>query len=243
VGPFSVPDYGRGAYSALLTLRIIARFNSSFDEMTFTTAMSLEIDRIRVEVDFLALRRVERHDLAAAPEIILGEAKSVGKGQLIKPRDVARLKAVAAKLPGAVVVISVLRDHFLPAEKRILEPFVKWGRRLNADREATNPIVLLTSKELMFNFELAATWKDLGGEYAKFGTYDYTRNMHSIADATQQIYLELPSFAETTRSQLEKKMKRMKQRVQPSTEVDFKPGIPDGALREQLAEVDDKAMR
>jgi hypothetical protein len=132
--------------------------------------------------------------LAVEPEIILGEAKSVGKGQLIKPRDLAQLKAVAAKLPGAIVVISVLRDHFLPIEKRILEPFVKWGRRLNADREPTNPVVLLTSNELMFDYLLSATWKNLGGEHAKFSAYDHTRNMRSIADATQQIYLGLPSF-------------------------------------------------
>jgi hypothetical protein len=212
VGPFSIPDYGRGSYGALLTLRLIGRFNSSLDEMTFSTATTLEFDSRRVELDFLALRRAERHDLAAAPEIIIGEAKSLGKGQLVKPHDLAQLKAAAAKLPGSIVVISVLRDQFLPTEKRILEPFVKWGRRLNADREPTNPVVLLTSNELMFDHFLSATWKDLGGEHAKFGTYEHTRDMLSIADATQQIYLGLPSFGEWKRSQLEKKMKRLKQR-------------------------------
>ena len=214
VGPFSVPDYGRGSYGALLTLRLIRRFNSSLDEMTFATAMTLDFDGRQVEVDFLALRRDERHDLAASPEMILGEAKSVGKGQLIKPHDLAQLKAIASKLPGAVIVVSVLRDHFLPIEKRILEPFVKWGRRLNADREPTNPVVLLTANELMFDFLLSATWKDLGGEHAKFGTYDHSRSMRTIADATQQIYLGLPSFDTWRQSQLEKRMKRVKQRSQ-----------------------------
>lgn len=245
MGPFSVPDYGRGAYAALLTLRLIGRFNSSLDEMTFSTAMTLEFDARRVEVDFIALRRTERHDLAVAPEIVVGEAKSAGRGQLIKPRDLAHLKAVAAKLPGAIVVISVLRDHFLPAEKRILEPFVKWGRRLDADGEWMNPVVLLTSIELMFDFHLAATWERHGGTHAKFGTYpyDYTRNMRSIADATQQIYLGLPSFAEARRLQLEKKMKRIKQRLQPSKEVDLKPGMGDETLREPLVEANTKALR
>jgi hypothetical protein len=221
VGPFSVPDYGRGAYGALLTLRLIGQFNSSLDEMTFATAMTLDFDSRKVEVDFLALRRAERHDLAVPPEIIVGEAKSVGKGQLIKPRDLAQLKAVAAKLPGAIVVVSVLRDHFLPIEKRILEPFVKWGRRLNADQEPTNPVVLLTANELMFDHFLSATWKDLGGEHAKFGTDDYTRNMQSIADATQQIYLGLPSFGHWRQSLWEKKMKRLTHRRPPSEERDL----------------------
>lgn len=164
--------------------------------------------------------------MAVAPEIVLGEAKSVGKGQLIKPRDLAQLKAVAAKLPGAIIVISVLRDHFLPIERRILERFVKWGRRLNADREPTNPVVLLTSKELLFDHFLSVTWKGLGGEHAKFGTDDHTRNMHSIADATQQIYLGLPSFGQWRQSQWEKKLKRLKHRPQPLKVGDYNP--PDG---------------
>jgi hypothetical protein len=110
--------------------------------MTFTTAMTLDFDGQQVEVDFFALRRGERHDLAIAPEI---------------------------------------------------------------------PVVLLTSNELMFDHLLSATWKDLGGDCAKFATYDHTNNMRRIADATQQIYLELPSFSAWERSQLEKKMTRPKQ--------------------------------
>jgi hypothetical protein len=207
VGPFSIPDYGRGSYAALLALRVLNGFASSLDEMTFATAMTLSFEGRHVEVDFLALKRTERFELAAPPDLILGEAKSAGKGQVVKPRDLSQLKAVAAKLPGAVIVIAVLRDHFLPAEKRILEPFVKWGRRLNADREPTNPVLLLTSNELMFDHLLSATWEDLGGVHAKFGTYDHTHNVRSLADATQQIYLGVPSFDSVRRVQWEKRMK------------------------------------
>jgi hypothetical protein len=207
VGPFSVPDYGRGSYAALLALRLLNSFTSSGDEMTFATAMTLSFDGRRAEVDFLALKRSERFDLAAPPDLILGEAKSAGKGQTVKPRDLSQLKAVAAKLPAAVIVIAVMRDHFLPAEKRILEPFVKWGRRLNADREPSNPVLLLTSNELMCDHLLSATWEELGGVHAKFATYDHTRDVRSLADATQQIYLGLPSFDTMRQAQWEKRIK------------------------------------
>ena len=60
VGPFSVPDYGRGSYCALLALRFLDNFHSSLDEITFSTAMKLDFDGRPVEVDFLALRRSER---------------------------------------------------------------------------------------------------------------------------------------------------------------------------------------
>jgi hypothetical protein len=200
VGPFSVPDYGRGSYASLLALRLIGRLEMSHDNMTFATAMSCEFDGKKAEIDFVALRGRERDGLCAPPELIIGEAKSMGKGQLIKPHDLRQLKMVAAKLPGSYIVIAVLRDHFIPEEKRILEKFVKWGRRLNSDREPTNPVVLLTSKDLMFDHLLSATWKELGGKHTKFGTYHDTRNLLSIADATQQIYLDLPSFDEVMRS-------------------------------------------
>jgi hypothetical protein len=117
---------------------------------------------------------------------------------------------VASKLPGAIIVIAVLRDHFLPTEKRILERFVKWGRRLNVDREPTNPVLLLTSKELMFHYFLSATWKELGGAHARFSADDHSRSLQALADATQQIYQGSPSFVSWRRSFWEKKMKRLK---------------------------------
>jgi hypothetical protein len=206
VGPFSVPDYGRGSYAALLTLRLLERFRSASDQMTFSTAMLLDFDGRQAEVDFVALRSAESHDLVPEPELIVGEAKSGGRGQLIKAKDLSQLKAVATKLPGAIVVIAILRDHFLSSEKRILEPFVKWGRRLNEDRRPTNPVVLLTSNELMFDHFLSATWEGMGGEHAKFTSYDHTQDLHSLADSTQQIYLGLPSFDAVRRSQWEKRM-------------------------------------
>ena len=69
VGPFSVPDYGRGAYSTLLTIKAIKGLSGgSFDEMTFSTAMNLKFDNTDAEVDFIAWRRRERHDTHDPPD-------------------------------------------------------------------------------------------------------------------------------------------------------------------------------
>ena len=106
------------------------------------------------------------------------------------------MKAVAQKLPDAVIVVAVLRDHFTEKEKRLLRKFVTWGRRLNAYGEPTNPVLLLTSHELCMDHDVSHTWKKLGGEHAKFTEYIYTRDLHSFADATQQIYLGLKSFSQ-----------------------------------------------
>jgi hypothetical protein len=42
-----------------------------------------------------------------------------------------------------------LRDHFTAAEKLLLKKFLAWGRRVNPFGEPTNPLLLLTSNELL----------------------------------------------------------------------------------------------
>lgn len=195
VGPFSVPDYGRGSYGALLALRVLDRYQSSMGRMTFATAMKLSFDNAQYEVDFIGWRGEERGLSARrSPQLIFGEAKSLAQGELITASDLFKLKAVAAKLPEAVVVIAVLRDHFTEAEKKILRQFVAWGRRVNAYGDPTNPVLLLTSHELTFEHLLLSTWKELGGRHAKFADYEHGRTLSNLADATQQIYLGMPSF-------------------------------------------------
>jgi threonine synthase len=78
------------------------------------------------------------------------------------------LAFAGARAPGTAIVIAVLRDHFLPIEKRLLKTFVRWCRRVDSDGEPTNPVVLLTSHELLFDHNISATWETLGEPYVKF---------------------------------------------------------------------------
>lgn len=195
VGPFSVPDYGRGSYSALLALRVLDRFRSVMDLMTYATAMKLKFDGIEHEVDFIAWHGEERMmEAQRPPQLIIGEAKSLGQGELITASELAKLKTVAAKLSEAVIVIAVLRDQFTAVERKILTKFVAWGRRVNVYGEPTNPVLLLTSHELTMDHDVSSTWGALGGQHAKFTDYEHSRTLFNLADATQQIYLGMPSF-------------------------------------------------
>lgn len=216
VGPFSVPDYGRGSYSALLTLRVINSLHSSFDEMTFSTAMNLKFDGIAAEADFIAWRRAENHGTHNPPELLIGETKSLGKGDLIKPKDLAKLKAIGQKLPGAILVISVLRESFTTSEKKWLQQFVKWCRRPDDHGRQTNPVILLTANELFFEHMISATWEKLGEPFKSFADYEHTRNLHSFADATQRIYLGLPSFHQWYEAERKKRLARKKRMVRAS---------------------------
>ncbi|MGH8427325.1 MAG: hypothetical protein ACRES7_04990 [Gammaproteobacteria bacterium] len=210
IGPFSVPDYGRGSYSALLTLRLLESFHPSTCDMTFSTAMNLSFDDVQREVDFVAWRGDKGlgHENRQPPQLIIGETKSLGQGELITARGLAKLKSVIAKLPDAIVVISVLREDFTSAEKQLLEKFVNWGRRVNVHGEPTNPVLLLTAHELTMDHLISATWKDLGGAHARFADYEHTHTLLDFADTTQQIYLGLPSFHQARRGYWDKQLAR-----------------------------------
>jgi hypothetical protein len=220
VGPFSVPDYGQGAYSALLTLRLIQGFSGSgLPEMTFSTAMNLKFDGIDSEVDFIVWLGEDRHDVHTPPNLIIGEAKSLGQGELIKPKDLNKLKTVAKKLPGAILVLSVLRDHFTNNEKAILKKFVKWGRRPDIWGEPTNPVLLLTTNELFMKHSASATWKELGEPYKSFSDFMDTRTIQKFAEATQCIYLGMPHVYDDRREEYTRKRAAKVQRSLPATPV------------------------
>ncbi len=143
-------------------------------------------------MDFVAWRRDERHGAHNPPELLIGETKSLGRGELIRRKDLTKLKAIGRKLPGAIIVISVLRENFTPSEKKLLQPFVKWGRRPDEHGRPTNPVILLTAHELFVEHLIIATWKELGEPYKAFAEYRHTRNLYNFADATQRIHLGLP---------------------------------------------------
>ncbi len=197
VGPFSIRDYGLGSYSSLLTLRVLERYSLSMDDLDFATAMKLRFDGIEKEVDFIALHAEERnHNHQQSPKLVIGETKSAGRGQLVTSKDISTLKTVASKLNEAIIVVSVLRDHFTPDEKKLLKRLVEWGRRVNMYGEPTYPVLLLTSNELTMASDLTMTWNSIGGKHAEFTGFEHTRKLSNFADSTQQIYLDMPSFSQ-----------------------------------------------
>lgn len=208
IGPFSVHDFARGTYGALLALNVLHRFDGSHSATTFSTALDMQFDGVRAEADYVAFYARERFDRDLAPQLVVGEAKSLGDGELIKPKDLAKLRAIGKKLPGSTIMISVMRDDFTSDEKEILTAFVKWARRPGRQGRPTNAVVLLTGNELFFDFSISSTWKELGGQHAKYADYDHTHKLDAFAEATQAIYLGLPPLYEVRRAAREKRRAR-----------------------------------
>jgi hypothetical protein len=60
------------------------------------------------------------------------------------------------------------------------------------------------------DYHLASTWKELGGQHATFAVYEYSRTLFDLADATQQIYLGIPSFHQVRKEYWMKRHARRK---------------------------------
>ena len=196
IGPFSIHDYSRGSYSALLTLKALNDIRYEHHAITYSTALDLEFDGQKAEIDFAAWLGPDSAWWALKnPEFFIGEAKSFST-QAIKKNDIDKLKQVASKLPQAGIVVSVLKDEFSLAEKKLLTSLVNWSRRRDLSNGTRRPILLLTGVELFADFSIEKEWKKRGNPYVDHANHQTTKSIMELAEATQIIHLNLPLYWE-----------------------------------------------
>lgn len=205
VGPFALPDFARGAYAAALALRSFSQVIGGYRQGSATWCAGRELalsPDLKVEADFIIWyqrRALMTHDQDAPTDTVFGEAKSFGKGAF-KPEDVSNLKAVAERFPGSIITFATLREpsELTEAEIVAMRRLALWGREyLPGRRRSRAPVVVFTAVELFAGLSLAERWKEKGGNYAKFGDASSveTGNLRTLADITQQLYLNLPPYS------------------------------------------------
>ena len=203
VGPFALPDYARGGYASALTLRCFSNVIGLHEARTTWCAgreLPLSAGR-KVETDFVLWYQrgaLTRDGQDAPTDIVFGEAKSFGK-DTFKPEDVANLKALAEEFPGALIVFATMRqpEELQQTERSAIRKLALWGREsIKAELRTRAPVIVLTGIELFAGFGLRDAWKNAGGRHAEFGQSDWLEagNLRLLADLTQQLYLDLPSY-------------------------------------------------
>ncbi|MGE3957425.1 MAG: hypothetical protein AB7H96_11960 [Vicinamibacterales bacterium] len=206
VGPFALPDFARGAYAAALALRSFAQVIGGHRDGSTTWCAGRELvlgPNAKIEADFIIWyqrRALITHDQDAPTDVVFGEAKSFGK-DAFKPEDVDNMKAIAQRFPGSVITFATLREpsQITEAEVAAIRKLALWGREYLPGRRRTRaPVVVLTGLELFAGFSLPNTWKEAGGRHAIFGDgwRTETSNLRTLADITQQLYLNLPSYSQ-----------------------------------------------
>lgn len=187
-GPFSVPNFADGAFSVLLTLEALAGRTASLRRSTSVPSFEATAPgKVALEADLAMFWQDGSYGENIAG-ILFGECKSYG---LFKTKDFQRMRYLAETFPGAILVFSTLRDSLTKEEIVALTRLAKFGRKYWKAERPVNPVLILTGAELLTWERPPRCWNE---ELQK-----RFKNVHSLMEhcnASQQIYLGLPSWHE-----------------------------------------------
>jgi hypothetical protein len=230
MGPFALPDYAKGGYAASLSIRFFAEvIGTKHDSnVTWSAGQVLELgpkDEIEADLILWYQRKVMfGHDHQT--DLVFGEAKSF-RGEnpeekraikdAFQTEDIERMKRLAIRFPGAVLVFSTMKHarEFSKDEIDRITKLAKWGREYVRERQQTRaPVIVLTSTELFAPYSLSETWRKIGGKHAEFANAGWNRldNLRVLADLTQQLYLGMPAYSTWLDEKWKKKATKREQR-------------------------------
>jgi hypothetical protein len=165
--------------------------------MTWTTGLNLQ--PLNCELDFAAWHRTSRmlNDERDEPLLVIGEAKSFGKNA-ISEDAVIGLRKVANRFPGAIMIVSSLREisDYTADELQRLRDLALWGRCEVYQGQPRNPLVVLTATELFAMHGIFDAWKKMGEAGEAVHPSIDPADLHALAELTQKRYLDLPGFWE-----------------------------------------------
>ena len=208
-GPFSVERFADGGYSVLLALHFFQQDRSlqTTPTMSFTATHAKTGKVLEADLGLLWQETVYGE---TEHGVLFAECKSYNK---FKKEDFARMRALAAEFPGAVLAFCTLRKTLESAEIREVTRIANAGRKYWKSERPINPVLVLTGQELFNHFGAPTCWKDLA-------VPEWIKRTHTLLDqcnATQAIYLGLPHWQETWSKEFEKKRARKQKRAIGST--------------------------
>jgi hypothetical protein len=215
VGPFAAPNYADGAYATTLALRVFADTLASGEvSLTYAPGLNFSVkgkEPFEVDFSFWYSRAGWRDEQDVIT--VFGEAKSFGE-KCFGPKDILRMRQVAELFPGSFLVFAALKDILHEEEKSLIADLARWGREPLENGLSRAPVIVLTGMELFCPWHISHSWKETDGLRKQFADDNGTRldNLWTLADATQQVYLGLPSRFDEMR----KRWERARQAANPA---------------------------
>lgn len=201
-GTFALPKQAYGAYSVLLTLHVLTR--DHHEKVTPILSFNAKKGNKEIEADLCLFTEKDFRD-ETTQELVLAECKTYNK---FEKKDIDRMKTLAKEFPGSVLVLATMREKLTSAEKRLIKPLVNSGRRHWKSEQTYNPVIILTGTELFSAHGIPHCWEDKEGRAGEIEKNQfYTRNLSDLADATQQIYLDMKPYHEWRTEQWQKRKK------------------------------------
>jgi hypothetical protein len=203
VGPFATENYTQGSYCVALALRALTL--GIHGQATWVPSFELEKPGEPVlEADFGMFWREDGY-LPEPGRLVLGECKSFHNP--FTGDDIDRMERLARAFPGSVLGFCTLRESLSARERRAIARLARAGRERNGERGSLNPVVVLTSVELLGK-GIPRCWDVVGGAPEAAERLGYRWSLERLADLTQQLHLGMESYAEWERKRFEKIRRR-----------------------------------
>lgn len=185
-GPFSLPGYGGGSYSVLLTLRLLEA-GIFFRDATPMLSFELRKGDRKFEIDlgmFTDLSRVFRPRSEQFPVFV--EAKSLHR---FKPRDSDKMLEIATEFPNSFLVFSMLRPSLGSNEKKRLRSLRNKLETIEfRNRRPVKPLIILTELELFSANGPPSCWDQLENKPPTLED-GFHYDISSLCQVTQELYL------------------------------------------------------
>ena len=186
-GPFSIPQFGSGAYSVLLTLRQLNSSTLNFLKTSPVLSFTAKGPHGKeMEADFAMFWQESKWG-EQREGILFGECKTFNE---FKPKDFERMTTLGQQFKGGVLVFATLRKKFTAKELAQLKKIAIKGGKYFKHEMPLNPVLILTGNELLSEQEIPWCWQEQGINVNEFNH----QGLLEICQATQKIYLGLPSW-------------------------------------------------
>jgi hypothetical protein len=119
---------------------------------------------------------------------------------LINPGDTnALLEAIKTNslLWGGEIIFATLKPKLSEKEKKMILPLANKARKLRLRGLPCNPIMILTSAELLSDYEPPYVWNEIGGFHQSYyEKYHNNYGRFNLSDITQEMYLGMQPWEE-----------------------------------------------
>lgn len=127
------------------------------------------------------------------------------------------MRLLAETFPGSILVFATMKDGKDLSKDEInrIRRIAYWGREYNKERNQIRaPVIVLTGTELFTAHYLQESWKTKGGKHEQIAAISSIGldNLRTLADITQQLYLDMPSHSSWMQAKWKKREEIRKRR-------------------------------
>jgi hypothetical protein len=205
-GPFAAENFAHGSYCVIAAMNLLC--NDQRRKATWIPSFELvnKLDKTKTfEADFGMFVEPRFLNQAAGPTFVLGECKSFNT---FEDRDFERARQAMELFPGAALCFATFRESLLPREKQRLRAIANAGRGKPGEGQKSNPVIVLTGKELFGQYKLGDFYDDYGVDRQWVRRIFDDGEPREMADFTQVQHLGMKPRHEVFRAKSVKKAQR-----------------------------------